>query len=197
MAEEQKKIRTGKFCASSIHKLMGAKGLGKTGETYVHEVAAEYLTGEPAQPAFKSAATDWGINHEAEAKHYYEAATGQKIDKADTIILASVAGTPDGIVTLEKTGIEIKCPYNSGNHLRNLRLTTAEELKDLHPEYYWQIVAYMMLTGLKDWKYCSYDPRFKEEKRMLILNMKENPQEALKLIERVQEATEIFGRLIS
>lgn len=37
--------RKGRFTASEVHKLMGIKGMGKTGETYVLEKVAEELGG--------------------------------------------------------------------------------------------------------------------------------------------------------
>jgi hypothetical protein len=195
MTDEQRKQRCGKFTGSEIHKIMGAKGMGKTGETYVYEKAAEFLTGIPAQPEFKSAATDWGNEHEDEARQYFESATGLKLKTSGTLENEFIAGTPDRL--LEDTGFEIKCPYNSGNHLKNLSMKNAADLLYLRPEYYWQCVAYMWLTGLNKWKFCSYDPRFKEEKRMLILNLDLNEAHLQALKDRVTEAKNLFNSILT
>jgi hypothetical protein len=202
MTDEQKQQRCGKFCGSELHKLMGAKGLGKTGETYVYEKAAEFLTGEPVQPDFSSAATTWGNEHEDEARQYFEAATGLKLRESGTLENEFIVGTPDRIIEREggrgeKIGFEIKCPYNSGNHLKNLSMSNAADLLDLRPEYYWQCVAYMWLTGLNKWKFCSYDPRFKDEKRMLILNLELNEAHLQALKDRVTEAKLLFQNIIA
>lgn len=194
MTEEQKNLRIGKFTGSEIYKLMGAKGLGKTGETYVFEKAAEYLTGVPIKPEFTAASTQWGIDHEPEAIIYFEKATGLKITPGTTLENDLIAGTPDG--TCDSFGFEIKCPFNSGNHLKNLTITDAAGLLDLRPEYYWQIVSYIWLTGLKNWKFCSYDPRFKEEKRMFILNIELIPEHLELLKNRLIEAKLLFDSLI-
>lgn len=204
LTDEQKKLRLGKFTGSEIHKLMGARGFGKTGETYITEKAAEFLTGEPIKPEFTAASTQWGIDHEFEAKMYFESATGAKIFETGTIENKYICGTPDGIIEdyhknskQESCGFEIKCPYNSGNHLKNFLMQNANDLLVLRPEYYWQIIAYMWLAGFSKWKFCSYDPRFKEEKRMLILNIDLIPEHLELLKNRVVEATLIYNNIIS
>ena len=188
LSVEQKAQRLGHFSGSEVHKLMGARGMGKTGETYIHEKVAELLTGEPAKQDFSSAATDWGNQHELEAKLHYQSATGESIVECDTLMNDVLCGTPDGLIKEFDVGIEIKCPYNSGNHLKNLLIETQDDLKKLRPEYYWQIVSYMWLTGLDEWKFCSYDPRFDGEKRMLILKVKLDKADLALLMARVEEA---------
>jgi hypothetical protein len=209
MTDEQKKIRTGRFCASEISKLMKPKGLGVGGMTYIQEKVAEALTGEQNIPEWEAKSTTWGIEHEDEARQYYEAATGLKLVTCkevfgtDTLENDLIVGSPDRIVVfppeagaMENIGFEIKCPYNSGNHLKNLILTTPEDLLDWKEEYYWQIVAYMYLTGLKSWEYCSYDPRFKGSQRMLILPIPWNETHEKLLISRLSEAKIIFDSFI-
>ena len=195
LTKEQKALRIGKFTGSEVHKLMGVKGFGKTGETYIFEKAAEFLTGQPNKDEFSSASTQWGIDHETEAMLYFESATGQKIIPGTTLENDYIAGTPDGL--LQDCGFEIKCPFNSGNHLKNLSMQKAEDLLDLRPEYYWQCITYMWLTDFSKWKFCSYDPRFKEEKRMLILNIELNPTHLNLLKQRVTEAQLLFNNIIS
>lgn len=198
LTKEQKELRNGMFTGSEVYKLMGAKGMGKTGETYIYEKVSEFLTGLPCKEEFSSAATAWGIEHEDEAKQYFEAATGLKVEPVGTISNDMIVGTPDGIIKgLVDVGFEIKCPYNSGNHVKNLMMQSANDLLDLRPEYYWQCVSYMWLTGLKGWKFCSYDPRFKEEKRMLILNLTLNEDHLTLLKQRVTEAKLMFNNIIS
>lgn len=197
LSEQSKLARVGKFTGSEIWKLMGAKGFGKTGETYIYEKVAEFLTGVPVKPEFQAASTQWGIDHESEAKDYFKAATGLTIINSETLENSQIAGTPDGIIKGNKIGFEIKCPFNSGNHLKNLLMSKELDLLDLHPEYYWQIVSYMWLTGFTKWKFCSYDPRFKDEKRMLILNIELIPEHLTLLQNRVIEAKLIFENIIS
>lgn len=124
LTKEQREQRVGKFTGSEVHKLMGAKGLGKTGETYIFEKASEFLTGQSCKGEFYSQSTDWGNQHELEAQLYFEAATGSKVKSSDTLDNGQIAGTPDGLSENEDWGFEIKCPFNSGNHLKNLSMQT-------------------------------------------------------------------------
>lgn len=197
LSKAQKQKRLGKPSGSENHKLMGIKGFGKTGETYITEKATERLTGVPVNNDFSSAATQWGIDHEPEAIKYFEAATGLKINSSDTIDNDKTVGTPDGLIDGQKVGFEIKCPYNSGNHTKNLLMCNADDLLKLRPEYYWQVVTYMWLTGYKEWKFCSYDPRFKGSKRMLILNITLNEDHLKRLQERITEANLAIETIIS
>ncbi len=43
--------------------------------------------------------------------------------------------------------IEIKCPFNSGNHLQNFFITNNEQLKSKRTEYYWQMQMGMIAAG--------------------------------------------------
>jgi len=202
MTEQPKHPRIGMFSASSVYKLMGAKGLGKTGETYIYEKVAEYFTGEPASPEFSAASTAWGEKYEPEAKQHFIAATGIQLQYGPSKLPEPVkneliCGTPDDLLIMDPaTGLEIKCPYNSGNHLQNLLLTCAEELLGLRPEYFWQCYTYMWLFGYKQWKFCSYDPRFSGEKKMLILNITQDDNVMKSLQNRVTEANLILTNII-
>lgn len=197
LTADQQQKRLGMFAGSEIHKLMGIKGFGETGEIYIHEKVSEFLTGQKAVPEFEAASVRWGRDHELEAQLYFEAATGLKIEKCDTMDNGEIAGTPDGIITGTQIGFEIKCPYNSGIHLKHLLLENQEQLKSDFSDNYWQCVAYMWLTGFEQWKYCSYDPRFKEQKRMFILNLTQNSADLELLKNRITEAKLIFENLIS
>jgi hypothetical protein len=163
-------------------------GFSDTGITYILSKATERLTGQYTKPEVSSAATDWGKNLEEEAGKYFEAATGLVTKKPECIVGELLSGSPDLLIIGQEIGIEIKCPYDSTNHFKNLLLKTPEQLKELHPEYYWQCYAYMLLTGYRKWKFCSYDPRFKGAKRMMILNIEAIDSELQLLKSRIKEA---------
>jgi exodeoxyribonuclease (lambda-induced) len=63
-----------------------------------------------------------------------------------------LGGTPDGFVDDDGI-IEVKCPYNGGNHLRSL--LTGEVY---NPEYLYQIQGYLWMTGRKWCDFITYDP---------------------------------------
>lgn len=182
------KERWGKFTASEMHRLMTnskAKGSLSAGAmTYVREKVAEQLS-EFRRAEFSSAAMEWGVEHELGAIEQFEAATGIRVNHTgenQQFILSECGqwgGTPDGI-TFE-SGLEIKCP-ESKTHLPYLSVVDAETLKETEAKYYWQIQAYLALTGKDHWHFVSYDPRFYAEHLRL----------HHAVIERVQDDVELM-----
>ena len=161
------KQRLGKFTASEVHRLMTSEDsptLSKGAQTYVREKVVETLTGIP-KACFTSEAIVWGNQIESKAIAYFEAKTDKKFsytgDDQKFIALDFFGATPDGINQME--GIEVKCP-NSTTHLHYLEnIKNQDDLKRVKPEYYWQIMLCMLVTGLEKFYFISFDPRFKDE----------------------------------
>lgn len=166
LSDDQKRIRCGNICASSVHKLMGTKGLGKTGESYIWELIAQRETGIFPE-SYTNEAMQWGIDHEDEAGAYYEAAKGISLEKGESILMGDIVATPDFLYPSE-FGIEVKCPFNSAHHSKRLRYNDYKDIKKNNPDYYWQMVCGMFLTGLKKWIFISYDPRMIDPKNKMV-----------------------------
>jgi hypothetical protein len=67
-----------------------------------------------------------------------------------------VGGSPDGVARLHgkiHRILEIKCPYNGGNHIENLKRGTIAE------QYYYQLIGNMLVTGAEYGDFVTYDPR--------------------------------------
>jgi len=199
--------RWGKLTASEMHRLMTngkAKGSLSAGAmTYVREKVAEQLS-EFRRADFSSAAMEWGVEHELEAVEQFEALTGIRVNQAgenQQFILSECGnwgGTPDGI-TFE-SGVEVKCP-DSKTHLLYLSVVDAETLKETEAKYYWQIQAYMQLTGKRHWHFVSYDPRFyAEHLRLHYCVIERVDNDAALMLQRIELAVaarnEIVQRLI-
>jgi hypothetical protein len=210
LTDEQKRLRLGKFTGSGMYKLMTGgrrdmtddeliqekknKGKRKTVDipfgdvamTYIYEKVAERLTGcikdfKPTQEMLR------GIELEAEAKQYYQAATGNTITKLKPIVSDYTSYNPDGWVDELKSIIEIECP-NSDNHLKYF-LGNQEYIKTAYPLKYWQMYFYMWKTSTTSCFFCSYDPRFKDAKmKMLFLKFKVNPSEMVLMINKLNLA---------
>lgn len=175
--------RCGKITASEIYKIMG-KGrskdayFGQLAETYMMSKIAEILTLEPINGGrMNTDAMDWGNAHESDAaaafqqKHphlnlQYYGVMNPKFYEYNQYC----GGSPDGVFTAA-TGdngiIEIKCPYNSTEHVRHLLITDAASLMDIAPEYYWQMVANMLFTETRIGYFISFDPRMALERLQL------------------------------
>ena len=189
--KEWYEARRGIFTASSIHKLMGIKGLGKTGETYILEKVTESLGVE--LPEISNYAVQYGIEMEPYAKMYYESAFKCNIETPGFIVSewSKHAGcSPDGIINNTK-GIEIKCPYNPVHHTENLLIKSQLDLKQLRTEYYWQIQMCMAVTGLNEWYFVSFHPEFTGINRMISILIKADENDIILLKQRISEAVKI------
>jgi len=159
--------RRGKITASNAHKIMGARRLGKTGETYIYELVSGEMGVD--QEEVSSAAIRWGSELEDDAREYYSLAFDVEVEQKGFIHHPEnfeCGFSPDGMVETLGLGLEIKCPYNPGNHVKYLTIKNALDLKELKSEYYWQVMFSMWCSGLKKWHFVSYDPRFTGSKRM-------------------------------
>ena len=112
----------------------------------------------------------------------------KKGEEQEFIQISDYVGcTPDGLIG-ENKGIETKCP-DSKTHYFNLLNLKAESIKEIYPEYYWQIQGSLYITGRKSWYFVSYDPRFKNpEKRILILEIKRNEEDITDLKRKLFDA---------
>jgi hypothetical protein len=174
--------RFGKFTASSIWKLLvGGKGkdqeFGETALTYIDEKIVEILTQE--RPLnFTTSAMSWGIEHEYIANEKYKS----MFDIQDSDIEyfgienpkffpcpnfpLNAGASPDALHG--DWYVEYKCPFNSTVHLKNLTISRMKDgkidaFKKQYKDYYPQVQYGMWCTSLKQARFVSFDPRFKDE----------------------------------
>lgn len=157
------------FTSSELSKLLtkpkSGDGVSKTAENYIYDKIAEELTNGTCldYTQLDTKEVRWGHEFEAAARAAYEDRMGVNVELCGFIEYSpSFGGSPDGLVG-EDGGIEIKCPYNTANHARNLLLRTPADFKALHPEYYAQIQGNLLITGRKWFDFISYDPRVQNE----------------------------------
>ena len=139
--------RRGKFTSSEIHKLMGIKGLGKTGETYAFEKACEIVFGIDEDANFESFDMQRGTELESYAFEKFKSIMSLEFVEVETegfVILNENTGTsPDGLVGKNDL-VEIKCPRP--NKFFNL-LANGESAID--GNYIFQMQHQLMCTGRK------------------------------------------------
>jgi len=99
-----------------------------------------------------------GNMYEGAAVTRYQETTGREVDYTNkyNAYTEDIGGTPDGYIGKDGL-IEIKCPWNGGNHLRTL-LTGEVYNKD----HIIQVQGYLMITGRKWCDYVTYDPDMPE-----------------------------------
>lgn len=200
--EEWQKSRLGKITGSTFGKLIVSDKKGgyklstsQTAKTLIYKIAWErlLLNGDVSNGLgrlnFSSAATNHGNDYEGAAVLEFEKQTGLKVDYIQNFICNDdwVGGTPDGYIG--KDGIiEIKAPFNGGNHIQTLI-----EGEIYNKEHYFQIQGYLWLTGRKWCKYVTYDPDLIEGVNLCVLNI-DRDEDVIDAIAKVME--EVKDRVI-
>lgn len=91
---------------ASMFSAILAKGEGKTRASYMRQLAAEIVTGEPGE-SFSSQAMERGKAMEEEARRLYEFITDEPMEKVGFIRNGDKGASPDSLVG-PKGGVEIK-----------------------------------------------------------------------------------------
>lgn len=156
---------------STAKTIADPKLLSSGAMTFVLEVAGEILTGQSADGNARGIAIDWGIYNEPAARKLYEKVKGVVVREIGIVQMNDfVSGSPDGLVG-DDGGIEIKCPFANHRHLENLMLTHWEELKEAHPDYYWQCIGAILINQRSWWDFVSYSPNFKGSAKLGIVRL--------------------------
>ena len=133
-----------------------------------------------------SVSMEHGNEYEAEAILKYEQRTGNKVTYTQEFIVYDdyVGGTPDGYIG-EDGLVEVKCPWNGGNHIRSM--ITGEIY---NPEYVYQIQGYLWITGRKWCDFITYDPDLDEIHQLNIIRV-ERDETIINGIKEVMALVEI------
>lgn len=197
-------MRLARFTASEFHKLMtSGRGkdqlFGKTAFTYINDKVAEIITNGTILDYKKvdAKSIEWGNAWEPEAKVKYFNKTGRIISDCGFFEINDYFGaSPDGLVGNDGL-VEIKCPYDTANHIDNLRIKTIEEFEQLRYEYYIQIQVQLMATKREWCDFVSYDPRCINHLSLSRLRVLPNPavQDEIKM--REEKARNIMNSIVN
>jgi hypothetical protein len=198
-------VRAGKFTASAMWRLMGnprskeAKEAGEWGDeatTYINEKVAEEITGFLHESP-TAASLEWGTDLEPVAKEFFTKVTGKKVSHTGfNIYNEHSGGSPDGFIEDESSLIEIKCPYNSGNHIEYMKLTKGIELQTEFPKIWFQIQSNLLFTGSAKCYFVSFDPRFPDKQKMKIVEVYALKADQDRIRERIHKAIESKTKLV-
>jgi len=193
MSKENYKFRCR---ASALGKIMGVRGLGKTGQGYVEEWLKEQIYG--VRKEFTSKYTDKGNANEDIAIDMAATAINEPmlLKNDEWFENDYIHGTPD--VVLPKMIIDVKCSWDA--------FSFPLFQKDLpNKDYYWQLQAYMWLTGKTKGKviYCLTEtdhdnPQYKgvpNDKKIKAFDVAYDEAAIEKIKERVNECNEYLKQL--
>lgn len=149
--------RCGCLTASRAAAVLARRRDGKPTAAYeamIDTLICERVTGS-CEGIGATPATQWGVDHEDEARKVYEDMTGELVDLVGFIPHPEVeylGASPDGLVGADGL-IEIKCPYSSQKHLARVAESVVPE------EYKPQMLVQLLCTGRRWVDFVSYDPR--------------------------------------
>lgn len=162
--------------------------------TYILEKVHEKITGI-AKTTISNYATEWGIQNEPLATVWYGKLTGHKLTPPTLVFHETIEGfscTPDHLVN-EDGLIEIKCPANGSNHFKHCFITSDEYFRKNFPEYFWQCVAQMNITGREWCDFVSFDPRVDTTMGFFSYRLHYDIEYATQLENKVIKARELFN----
>lgn len=173
------KLRLGLVSASRFKDIMTnprskTELFSATAKSYMLELIAEILTGEQKEVSGK--ALEWGSNNEINAQNEYAFEKGVKVESVGICLTDDklIGASPDGFVG-DDGGLEIKCPYNSANHIATV--VSGEMPKEHIP----QVQGNLWVNGRSWWDFVSYDPRIEGEGRLFITRIERDDEYIEKL----------------
>lgn len=168
-------------------------------EQYVYRVSAE------------SREMRWGTEQEPIAREIYKAIKENEgcnydIHEVGSMALeelegANFASSPDGYVrdidNLDNCGvIEIKCPSPYTYALYRHSIHNAEELKSEKPDYYYQCLSHMLVTGAKWCDFIAYDPSNASPIHIVRVSAVEVTDDMQQLTERILLASKEIDKMM-
>lgn len=135
--------------------------LSVTAETYLYELVSMILTDDA--PNFSSAATDWGNENEPLARLEYSMMTDNNVVETGIFFHDNrkAGASNDGVVD-DDGMVEIKCPFNTVNHVRTV------VSGDMPKEHMPQVQGNLWINGREWCDFISFDPRIEGDGRLFI-----------------------------
>ena len=178
----------GKLIVKSRDKKSYVLSSGVTAQNLIYKIAWERLlkggniSNGLGRLNISSQAMQHGNDYEGLAIIKYKEVTGTKVISEQSFIKLDefIGGTPDGFIG--KDGIiEVKCPYNGGNHLKSL--LTGEIY---NTDYVYQIQGYLWVTDRKWCDFVTYDPDLIDGLQLNIIRV-ERDEELIESIKTIME----------
>jgi len=150
--------RKGRATASQFKKILTGTGkLSTQADAYARKLARETVMADPQEFAGNKF-TDWGNEHEPEARETYIRETGAAVVEVGFVTskaMPCVGCSPDGLILGPNgqpiSGLEIKCPAID---------TLVEWMMagELPADHLAQVHGSMIVTGLRRWEFVGYHP---------------------------------------
>jgi len=173
------KARLGVATCSNFSKIVTSTGeLSKQLKSYAIKLASELLTVEQ-EDSYTNKDMERGNELEPEARQAYQEYAFCEVKEVGFMIDNGFGYSPDGLIDDDGL-IEIKCP-NQTTHTQYLfedRLPTA---------YKAQVQGGLLTSGRKFCDFVSYNPSFKDDKRLFVKRIERDEEFIIKLMIGIQK----------
>lgn len=189
-SDEWLDIRAGIFTGSEVHKLMGVKGLGQTGESYAFKKACNIVFGRNLEDDFVSFDIKRGIELEPVAFELFKSMSFEEVKECGFFTHGQNFGvSPDGLIG--KNGVlEIKCPKPDKffNLIKNGKIA-------IDSDYIYQMQAEMLVTNSE---YCAFFNYIEYNGRAMWheITVERDDEVINKILERVEEAVILRDKFV-
>lgn len=208
------RARLGKWTGSKIGNLFkSGRGkdamFGEAAKSYIYDVATERTLKMAVvedddifalyieQVNQSSKATRYGNEQEEYAKSAFTRVTGISIEETGSCQHSQFehfAASPDGL-TDDGGIIEVKCPYNLGIYTKyKSQIKDNETLKQVQPDYFYQMQAEMACTGRNFGYFVSFCPFV--EKSLHIVRIERDNDVIAEMYNRITAAEGIVDSII-
>lgn len=214
--------RMGNFTGSRISELMkiGQKKeetFSKTAKSYIYQIAAERMFNEEflndddvfqdyiEQTSYQTKAMQWGELQEDAARRLYKDIYHPNDILSEVSLCAHdkishFAASPDGVIYYDRPKgkikvLEIKCPNINAFMQYKTEIHDGESLKQVKPEYYWQIMAEISCTSADCATFVTYNPWISEP--LYVADINRNEEDIAMLETRVMLANDLVDKIIN
>ena len=176
--------------------------LSSTAMSYLKKKAVEIYAGSDYNPLDLGASAEMrrGNELEDEAVGQYLLATNRlpwDFSHPDFVQCGPYLGfSPDGLIG-DSGMIEVKCPTSKNAIFDYWTIKSAEDLKRIKKEYYWQIQYTLLLTGRQWCDFIVYTPQFGDKKSLYYIRIERVEEDIQELHNVLQRAVEEIELLLS
>jgi exodeoxyribonuclease (lambda-induced) len=146
--------RAGCISASKAYYLLMKRGT-EGRQTYLNELVASIATGLLPEE-IKAKPLQWGKDNEDDAREAYSAATFESVEDVAFIYrdeLMRAGCSPDGLITGQQKGLELKSPWSSAVFIAFAAAGTIKKEEVVQCQFS------MWVTGYHSWAFAKFDPR--------------------------------------
>ena len=202
--------RLSKFTSSEWHLVMGERGIGEGGKSYIYRKVGELLTGIVNKKEIATEATEHGNLYELENLRMFAKVMGLGFLVTQKLIApqdSKHSSTPDALIVnyeaenkeeYSVSTVEAKCPLTYDNYIKLWKCRTPFDVKKVKPEFYWQTLHQMWVCDSLVGYLSVYHPHFRVGQLRIIEFKKIDLVSEFKLLkQRAIEAELLFDETVN